>query len=99
MVCRRSSGNTTALGHVRLASPFSLPGSALQALRDGFGGRGNSANQQRSSRAELLRLSSPECRAVVLEDGSHSSMSKLDLWMATNTRWSGVGVDGAGGEP
>lgn len=99
MVCRNSSGNRTAPGYVRVASPYSWPGSALQALRDGFGGRGDSANQQRSSHAQLLRLSSPECRTAIVEDGSDSSMSKPDLWMATNTPWSSVGVDGAGGEP
>jgi hypothetical protein len=99
MVCTSSSGNTTALGHVRVAIPYSLAGSALRALREGFGGRENSANQQRSSRAQLLRLSSPECRTAIVEDGNDSSMSKPDLWIATNTRWSSVGVDGAGGEP
>jgi hypothetical protein len=99
MVCGSSSGNTTALGHVRVAVPCSLPGSALQSLRDGFSGRGNTANQQRSSRAQLLRLSSPECRTAIVEDGNDGSMSKPDLWIAANTRWSSVGVDGAGGEP
>jgi hypothetical protein len=99
MVCTSSSGNTTALGHVRVAIPYSLPGSALQALRDGFSGRGNTANQQRSSRAELLRLSSPECRTAIVEDGSDGSRCKPNLWIATNTRWSSVGEVGAGGEP
>jgi hypothetical protein len=99
MVCGSCSGNTTALGHLRVGIPSSLPGSALQALRDGYGRSGNRANQQRSSRAELLRLCSPECRTAIMEDGSDSSMSRPDLWMATNTWWSSVGVHGAGGEP
>jgi hypothetical protein len=86
MVCSNCSGNMTALGHVRVAIRYSLFGPVLQVLRDGFSGTVKSANRQRSSHAELLRLSSPDCRTPIVEDGNDGSVSTPDLCMAIGTQ-------------